>query len=388
MSRKGFQPPKIWGKKNPHYRGPQKSDDSTVAHFSRDNIMDDFITCSNHNTDEDVSTPSHIQDLLDRDFSAVSDCTNLCEVAMETNTTPEVISEIAQRLSEEPDKFLVKALRGCDQETIEETLLSWKGDIARSTAIRMGVDVNDINVSSGNEGGNAAVSDVIATTSDGRVAHVELKFGAHTNSASGMDRMKSILGGEEPFSVDKNVRQDIISMFVRGEDSDTIQNRLHEETMRYAQEFSSKDITVSSEELFDLIASSGAKGNSAQVDSYTMVELRRTDKKGATIHEIPLNITKDEQWSVSSSASKIGKGSRLNYIFVNETGDKTIRMTVNNKNTHYVKEEADNSFRTVSKVEKKRMEADGEGASVKAVPSYLLTGTTSYNVWYSEGVQI
>lgn len=69
-------------------------------------------------------------------------------------------------------------------------------------------------ISSVNESGNAAVSDLIMTDSDGIQYHVETKFGNHTNAAAGLARVSAVLLDKDCFSIDENQKRSIIESYL------------------------------------------------------------------------------------------------------------------------------------------------------------------------------
>lgn len=274
----------------------------------------------------------------------ISFATNDCERAM---TTKGDIDKISFTLSQLPQNNLPIALREMAEQEINETLCSWKQEL------NILLD-NPDEIIRNNDGGNFADSDLLAHKG-GKYTAVEAKFGAHTNAASGINRVNNILN-YPAFQIDSEARKEIAENYL---DENKMFNLLENKIDLYMEEFIKDVKIINSEKCYDLIKSSGKEGNSLDFDNYKVF----TFKQGGIVKEIPLNINKDDEWTVEPIKNKTDNSLRFNYILT--SGEKKIKLTYNNKNNNRVKI---------------------NGEKVK-IASKFLTGCGSYNVWFSDGLK-
>lgn len=309
-----------------------------------------------------LSDGDHIEAANEKEFQAkleermkssvrrgnISRATDLCEEAMESSSN---IEEISRRLEATPDRERPVVLRKKTASQIGVILQDWQLGVAK---LYQGAEIV-----SNNDAGNGAASDLIAKYPDGRQSLIEAKFGAATNSAPGIKRVSEVLG-TEAFSIDDDARKEVAAVYIAEGEKAAI-SMVAKKLQAYSETFNSTEHTVDSKAVFDLICSSGAKGNSNDDDDYRIYRFGVRNGMG-TIKEIPLNLRRDTKWTVKAEPSIQEDSARLNYYLTSEDGSKHIRLTYNNKNSAGLK----------------------VGGEIIKIPSKVCAGVGSYNVWYSE----
>lgn len=348
----------IYGRENVNYAGPDKATDITVS----TDPMADW-------SDESAGTVQAIAS-AGKKRGNVSAGTNLCELGICDDSDP---VEVADALAELPEENLPRVLRAMSAEEICETIETWRSD-----AIDVLEDLFSpekvIRISQANEGGNFAASDLTATLSDGRTIPVECKFGSATDAASGIKTITDVLG-EESFTLTKQQRDDLL---IKHDPNDVpaTMAAIHTLMTDYVATF--EGTSVDSEKVFDLIRSSGKAGNSATTQGYTILNFGDPNASDSSVKSKALGLSPEDQWDATVSVTKGDSGSvRLKYVLT--SGDKTIRMTYNNKNTSYAVPAEGGGWRAASK-----NAAKGIPGAIRLESSTQLGGS-SYNVWYSDG---
>lgn len=306
-------------------------------------------------------------------FKALSDVTDLCEQAMTTGADTGSISQV---ISTAEDKYRPRDLRGLSPDKIHHYLVSWKNKMIDLMRKRYTI-TGPIVISSANESGNASVSDLIITDSDGIQYHVETKFGNHTNAAAGLARVSAVLLDKECFRIDDNHKRSIIESYL-GEGEKQAKKLLFD---LIAEEVSSfpQGSQACSRSLYDMMRASGSVGNSDLIEHYSIVVFK-SSRNEPLVYEEPLNISLDDHWLVSASTGTDKNTPRLTYNLHTVDGSKTVRMVHNNKNNLYVIKD-DDQWRVLNSKEKKLLSGSPD---VKVIPSRFQAGTASYNIWYQE----
>ena len=134
-------------------------------------------------------------------------------------------------------------------------------------------------------------------------------------------------------------------------------------------------IHATSEQVYDLVRSSGKQGNSTKLSNYAIVNFRRNNGV-ATVSETEMSIVPDEKWQAQYSVSTEQGVARISYQLVSEDEQKRIKILFNNKNSLYTIE---NGVRKA--VNKKQY----DNSELDRIPSEFQLGVGSYNVWYEEG---
>lgn len=305
------------------------------------------------------------------EFRSLSDVTDLCEQAMTCSGDIDILSELIENAE---DKYRPKDLRGLQREDIKNHLVCWRKEMIALMRTRYKI-LGDIHVVSANEGGNAAVSDLILIDETGQEYHVETKFGNHTNAAAGIARVSSILKERECFHLSKPQRQQLITSYI-DDGEDEAKSILWEYMIDEVAEFP-EGLFADPVPIYDMLRSSGSAGNSDHVRHYSVVVLK-SGKNGPVAYEEPLNLSVDDTWLVSISTGPNKSTPRLTYHLHAPDDSRSIRMVHNNKNSLYVIEDQ-RQWRVASTREKKERRDD-----ILRIPSRVQAGAPSYNVWYQE----
>lgn len=313
-----------------------------------------------------------------RQISNVKEVTDLCEFSLTDDADNSLVAESIHKID---NKKRPISLRNLNKEEIEEVLENWRDSLFEILEDKTGSsDIPEIRTN--NAHGSSAASDIIAIYPDGTIYPIEVKFGAMTNSNSGIKRIGTILG-EQAFRIE-NKEELFKEYYKRGQDTEWLQDQITQRMKNYAEEFNKRPHIINSQELYDMLHSSGASGNSQSEgnENYTIITFGTKSKK-ATAQEITIDITPDDEWDVRVVASIIdtdkNKSTRLNYIFVNKNDPrKTVRATFNNKQSVYIDTEG-------NKINKKKINninqkiATGE---ILKIPSRFFLGGGGYNVWF------
>jgi len=351
-------------------------DNSERTHYSS---KQEAISAAENLLQQKVGTPKLVKKIVKQNTqvfgSNVSLVTNLCEEAVATGSD---IKVIAKNISQINDSQRVVALRGLKEEEIEKILSEWKQSLRKLTAEKIGSD--NFSIQSGNSGGNSADSDLVVIANDENVMNLETKFGAATNSAAGIQRVSSLINADA-FTLDNSEKLELLNIYSKegGKDEAAVIQKLDAKMRTYAEDFNSKNHTVNSQEIYDIVKSSGKKGNSQQVKDYSIVNFRQNDGKGY-ISETEISLSEDEQWNVTAVVNSGTDTARLSYEFTTTDGQKYLKVLFNNKNSTYAIKNPDGSLKIVNK---KNYNTD----ELIRIPSKLQMGTGSYNVWYKEGLE-
>lgn len=302
--------------------------------------------------------------------SNVSYVSDLCEKAMVSDE----IDEFAEKITETDDSKRVLALRGLDKNEIAETLVSWQNDLRNFVERKTGR--KDFTLITENIGGNSAMSDFTAVDENGEILmNLEAKFGSATNAAAGLKRVSDVVG-TDAFTLTAEDKAELIKIYYSSSDKQQVLDRLSTKMHEYATAFNAQENTVSSEQVYDLVRSSGKQGNSTKLSNYAIVNFRRNNGV-ATVSETEMSIAPDEKWQAQCSVSTEQGVVRISYQLVSEDEQKRIKILFNNKNSLYTIEE--NGTRKV--VNKKGYDL----SELDRIPSKFQLGVGSYNVWYEEG---
>lgn len=307
--------------------------------------------------------------------SNVSTVSNMCEDAMADNAD---VEEIARKISIINDSQRVVALRKLDHNEIVKVLKDWRIELNDFVEKRVGTA--DFTINSGNIGGNSADSDFIITSSNGEtIMNLEAKFGSATNGAIGIARASN-LTDFPAFNFDKDEKNELLNLYSQKGETAVIR-QLSEKMNKYSDEFNKEKREVSSQEIYDIVKSSGKSGNSKNVKDYSVVNFRQKEGKGQ-ISETEITLKDDEKWNVKTVVNIQEDTARLAYLFETEDKQKQLKVLFNNKNSIYVKKNADGSLELVNKMTYEKPD------ELIKIQSKLQMGTGSYNVWYKEGLEL
>lgn len=364
-------------RRNEAYIGKKTSPgaQNTSGSPSVSDIMDE-MTDIDYNQQE-TPTPQDI--LQQKNVSDVKKATDLCELSLVEDSDPE---QIAATLSGFENKNRPTALRGLNESEIAKVITQWQDNLYDILEQKSGKDEIPV-IESNNIGGNSAASDLIARYEDGTTYPIETKFGKMTNANSGVSRITTLLG-EDAFVLD-NKSEMIKEFFQRDQDQEWLQQEIYKKMSEYALEFNEKDHSVNKSEMFDILHSSGAQGNSASEynENYTILTFGAKNGEGYT-EETTIDTRPDDEWDVRAEVSPEGKSTRLNYMFTNRRDpSKTVRATFNNKNSTYA--ESDGTIVSKDKLKKEgRLDSGLKDGTVVQLPSKFFMGNPSYNVWFKD----
>lgn len=343
-------------------------DKSSVKHSEGIHIM------------RETNNPPVEQILSQKNTSDVKKVTDLCELSLTDGAS---IEDIATEISEFDSSKRPTALKKLSSYEIVSVIEDWRDNL-RIILKEKHESNNAPSVMLNNVSGNSADSDLIVKYEDGVVYPIEVKFGKMTNGNSGVSRISSILS-EDAFVV-KDKELIVEEFFNRGLDEKWLMSEIRKQMTDYAMKFNVTEHNVNSSEMFDILHSSGAQGNSASEynENYTILTFGQKKGKG-TISETTIDTRPDDEWDVVAIVSPEGSDTmRLNYIFTNRRDEtKTVRATFNNKNSTYATSDGDI-------VSKDRLKKDGilesglADGSIVQFPSKFFMGSPSYNVWFKD----
>lgn len=239
----------------------------------------------------------------------------------------------------------------------------------------------EVHISQANSSGNSSPSDLIGEIDDKKV-YVETKFGKYTDSALGLSRVSSIFTDIEAFCLDDTTREHLVQLSVQGKGKE-VSKVLRLKMNDYKEKFDSSPRKIISPQVADALNSSGAQGNSSQVENYTIMVFKHSKRKGFFIDTQLRNIAHDIIWTPQVKITSKKGVPRFNYILSSQDGKKEVKMMHNNKNTsHYDHTSGD----IVNSSKKNRLIKSGikTESDFTSIPSRFQTSLPSYNLWYKE----
>lgn len=305
--------------------------------------------------------------------SDVSIVSNLCEDAMATNAD---VNSIARTISQIDDSQRVIALRKLDKDQISKVLKDWQAELNIFVERRAGT--SDFEIHSGNIGGNSADSDFVVISQGAPIMNLEAKFGSATNGAIGIERASNLTGFPS-FNLSKDEKAEMMKIYAEQGENAVVKELLNKMN-NYVSEFNKEPRKVNSHEIYDIVKSSGKKGNSDSVKDYSIVNFRQKEGVGQ-ISETELTLTKNENWNVRVAVNSKDGTARLAYLFETNDKQKQLKVLFNNKNSLYAAKSDDGSLKAVNK---KNYENKDELVKIQ---SKFQMGVGSYNVWYKEGLE-